>query len=182
VNTGVAAIAFYSRRYERAMDLCRQALEIAPDDIEAHCILGLLREVQGEFGGAVEAFTRAQELSAGNPLVLGALASAQLRAGERSDAMQTIASMRNAEAAGYVPPIAWAWVYLALGDADEAVVHLNRAADAHDAMLCYIAVAPSYDSIRRYPVIAGLLQRIGMSDVDLSEILAVESSSESARS
>jgi hypothetical protein len=78
--------------------------------------------------------------------------------------------MRDMEKEGYVPPIAWAWVHVACGDFDQAFACLEQAIAAHDILVCYLAVGPSYDSLRSDPRFPGVLRRIGL---DATQVLEV---------
>ena len=70
VNTCAAGVAYYSRQYDRAIDMCRKALELAPDDIELFCVLALSYEGKGSLAEAIEAFEAARTLSGNYSIVL----------------------------------------------------------------------------------------------------------------
>ena len=67
---------------------------------------------------------------------------------------------------GYIPPIALAWVYTALGEFDTAFTWLDKAVDAHDVMLAYLPVGPCYDPLRSHARFPRLLERIGVRAAD----------------
>jgi hypothetical protein len=53
-------------------------------------------------------------------------------------------------------------LYLGIGDTDRAFEWLEKAADARDALLCYLKVGPIYDPLRGDPRYADLLNRLGL--------------------
>jgi hypothetical protein len=53
-------------------------------------------------------------------------------------------------------------IYLGLQNRDRAFDWLQRAAEARDALLCYLGVGPIYDGIRNDPRYEKLMQRIGL--------------------
>jgi tetratricopeptide (TPR) repeat protein len=166
VNTYVAGVAYYSRQYDRAIALCRSAMELSPHDIELMCVLALCYEAQGNFPQAIEAFEAARNLAGDYPIVVASLAAAYAKAGKRSTAMQLVDELRDIARQQYVPPIAWAWVYAAMDDVDLAFDWLEESAVAHEMLLAYAAVAPTYDALRSYPRFSALVRRIGLTPTD----------------
>ena len=161
-NTYLAGVAHYARDYDASIELCHKALELTPDDGEALCVLGLNYEQQGRFDTAIETFERARAVLGGHPLVLASLAALFARAGRLDrhraihDELTTMASH------GYVPPIAFAWMHIAVGDFDRAFDFLDRASEDRDCLLCYLAVGPIYDRLRTHGRYRPLLERIGL--------------------
>jgi len=56
-------------------------------------------------------------------------------------------------------------LYTGIGDKDRAFEWLNRAADGHDSLLCYIQVVPTYDPLRDDPRYIKLLRRLDLLSV-----------------
>lgn len=50
--------------------------------------------------------------------------------------------------AGYVAPIAWAMLYIGLGESDRVSEWREAAVDARDTLLCYLGGSPIYDAFR----------------------------------
>ena len=63
---------------------------------------------------------------------------------------------------GYVPPSAFAWIYLGLGDVDRAFEWLDRAIDARDQLMMPIKSCPIFDPIRADPRFAALLHKMNL--------------------
>ena len=164
INTYLAGVAHYARAYDESIELCRKALELAPQDVELLCVLALNYEQKGSFDEALATFQQARDLSGGHPLVLGAMGATYARAG-RVDEYQAIHDELAAMASErYVPPIAWAWMHIARGQDEQAFDWLDRAADDRDCLLCYLGVGPTYDSLRAHPRYGPLLSRIGLAE------------------
>ncbi len=162
VNTCAAGVAYYSRQYDRAIDMCRKALELAPNDIELFCVLALSYEGKGSLAEAIEAFEAARTLSGNYSIVLASLAATYVKAGNREKARELVDQMREISRDGYVPPIAWAWIHIAFDEPDLAFDWLEKAADAHDVLLCFLAIGPIYEPLRWHSRFPTLLQTIGL--------------------
>ena len=106
VNTYVAGVAYYARRFDEAVSLCAKALELAPADIEAQCVLGLADQAMGEFDRAISVFEHARTLSGDYPVVVASLAATCTRAGHDERAQQLVAVLEEMATTRYVPPIA----------------------------------------------------------------------------
>jgi serine/threonine-protein kinase len=61
-----------------------------------------------------------------------------------------------------VPPVAYALVYIGLGDRERALDWLEAAYEARDPFLCYAKVFPPYDRLRAEPRFKALLERMGL--------------------
>lgn len=162
VNAYVAGVAHYSRQYDQSIQLCRKALELTPNDVEVLCVLALNYEQKGLFKDAIDTFDVARVMSGNHPLVMGALGATYARAGRNDKARDVAGELHRPVTDRYVPPIALAWIHIALGEPDRAFDWLEQAADARDCLLCYLAVGPVYDSLRPHPKYQPLLQRIGL--------------------
>jgi len=166
VNTCAAGVAYYSREYDRAIDICRKALELAPDDIELFCVLALSYEGKGSFAEAIEAFEAARTRSGNYSMVLAALAATYVKVGNREKARELVDQMREISRDRYVPPIAWAWIHIAFDEPDLAFDWLEKAADARDVMLCFLAIGPTYEPLRWHSRFPTLLHMIGLPSLE----------------
>ena len=62
----------------------------------------------------------------------------------------------------YVSPGELAVLYIALSDREQALKSLEKAFAARDLQLQFLAVDPSFDSLRSDPRFADLLRRVGL--------------------
>jgi len=162
VNSYLAGIFHYRREYDRSLEQCRRALELDPNDVELHVVEALNYEQKKTYSEAIRELEKARELSDNNPLILGPLGSCYGGLGEKAKVMQILEELERASQASYVAPITWVMIYLGLQDRDRAFDWLQRAAEARDALLCYLGVGPIYDGIRNDPRYEKLMQCIGL--------------------
>lgn len=172
-NVYLAGVYHYRRDYERSLRQARRALDLDPNDIEAHIVMALNYEQQRKYPEAIAEWEKAHQLSDYNPLVLAPLASCYGGAGNKEKALQLLDELNAASAQVYVAPISRVMVYLGIGDLENAFEWLEKAAEARDALLCYLKVGPIYDAIRDDPRYTDLLYRIGLANDDSSELRTV---------
>jgi tetratricopeptide (TPR) repeat protein len=163
----------YRRDYQESLKQVRRALDLDPNDIEAHIVAALNYEQQHKYKAAIAELERAQQLSGGFPLILGPLASCYGAAGEMEKAHALLNELNAAATQTYVAPIAWVMAYLGMGDVEGAFEWLEKAAAARDPLLCYLRVGPIYDLIRDDTRYLDLLYRIGLGQGDSSELRTV---------
>jgi len=161
-NAAEAMVLAYSGQHDAAIQRCREALEMDPNFIELHYVLGIALQSKGLPDEAVAAFENAARVSHRAPLILGWLGGAYASAGRRDDALRIANELMQPGPGGFIVPLPLAVVHAGLGDKDQAFEWLNRAADAHDSLLSYVQVVPTYDSLRDDPRYPQLLNRLGL--------------------
>ena len=109
---------------------------------------------------AIASHRRAVELSRGAPMMLGWLGLPLARSGKVAEAQALLDRLQAIAAKAYVPPTAFAWIYLGLGRTDQAFEWLDRAVDGRDHMLTPIKSYPFFDPIRSDPRYLALLRRM----------------------
>jgi eukaryotic-like serine/threonine-protein kinase len=161
-NSYLAGVFHYRREYDRSLEHCRRTLELDPNDIELHVVLGLNYEQKGMFPEAIRELEKARSLSGNNPLILGPLGSCFAGCGELKQARGILDELEQMSGSMYVAAITRAMVFLGMKDPDSAFRWLESAARAREVLVCYLAVGPIYDCIRGDPRYREMLQRIGL--------------------
>ena len=94
--------------------------------------------------------------------MLGWLGQALGRAGETEEARALLHRLSEISCAAYVPPSCFAWIYLELGNTDDAFQWMDRALDARDPMMMPIQSYPFLDSFRSDPRYHALLHKMNL--------------------
>jgi serine/threonine protein kinase/Flp pilus assembly protein TadD len=174
-NSAEAIVLVYDGQHDAAIRRCREGMGLDPNFVEFHYALGLAHQRKGLLEEAVAAFERGAAVSGRMPLVLGWLGACHAAAGRRDEAQRIVDELLEKGEQGFPVPLPLAVVYTGLGDKDRAFEWLNRAADAHDCLLCYIQVVPTYDSLRHDPRYEALLARLGLLSVSATATMRVSS-------
>ena len=155
-------ILIHARHYDEATHELRSVLALRPDDAQALWYLGFVLIAKGQSEEAIPVLEKALSVSDRSPAVIGFLARAYAFAGRRPDAFRLLAELKRRSRAGYVPPPAFAHVYLGLGQYDEAFVWFERAYQEQSNMMQTLKVHPFYDPLREDPRFKDLLRRVGL--------------------
>jgi serine/threonine-protein kinase len=138
----------------------RDTVEMHPDFYWAHRFLGLALELKGAISEAIAEYRKAFELS-DDPMVLAALAHAEASIGKQSEARQILAQLTEPAKTRYVQAYAFAVIHLALGEKDQAVDWLEKAARDHDGFYSLLMnVEPYLDPLRGDPRFEALVSAV----------------------
>lgn len=108
---------------------------------------------------------RASELLRGTSRSLGYLGYALGRSGQRDDALQLLSQLDQRARADYVPPYAYALIHCGLGQVDEAIGWLQKAADLPDSLIRDLLVDPPLECVRADPRYQDLLKQINLTGI-----------------
>jgi tetratricopeptide (TPR) repeat protein len=147
-NTALGYVLYLARRYDDAAAQLTRTLEIDPGFSQARRDRALVLLQQGRPGDAVRGLARVAALNADSPAALGELAWARGVGGERAEAARLLATLDRMRTHVYVAPDTLALVYLGLGDRDQAINWLQRAAAVKVAAVAHLAVEPMWDPLR----------------------------------
>lgn len=127
-----------------------------------HYFLGASYRDMGALDRAIASFERAIELAGPSPEILAACAIAHIRRGDAADAARLTDQLEAMRAQRYVAPSLFAQIAAARGDTDGAMAWLERATEARDADLIFLALRPAYETLLRHPRFEPLRLRIGL--------------------
>jgi tetratricopeptide (TPR) repeat protein len=166
-NTSTAAfITHYNARdYDKAIEVCREALDLDPHFLPAHRRLIQVYEQTGQLGKAIEEQQRSAALTGEDRRVgreVNLLRKAYAERGPRGywvQKLELFGADVDAQDLIYV-----AKVYARLGDKDEAFRWLDSAFTDHLPYLIWVLPAnPDLDGLRSDPRYTDLLRRLGPS-------------------
>ena len=78
----------------------------------------------------------------------------------KADAQQILDELRELSERNYVSADCFAFIYIGLGEKDQAFASLDRAVAEHAPMLFWLKVDPMYDSLHSDPRFPSLLRKM----------------------
>jgi len=160
ISASLGTVYTMARRYDEAIAQGRETVEMHPEFYWAHRFLGLALELKGATGEAIAEYRKAFELY-DDPVVLALLAHAEVSIGKQNEARQILAQLTEEAKTRYVPAYAFAVIHLALGEKDQALDWLEKAARGHDGLFInLIKVDPYLDPLRGDPRFEALVSAI----------------------
>ena len=146
-----------SRQYDLFIEEAKKILDLEPNN--GHVYLGRGYLLKGLYEqGLAEIRKGVDQRKNGS----GTLGYACAVAGQRSEALRTVAELQALAERKYMSPFTIAIVYAGLEDKDRAFEWLGKAFVEHNDSLPEIKTDPSLDNLRSDPRFADLLRRIGL--------------------
>lgn len=161
VNSVAARAHYFACDYDDAYAQLQNAFEIDPEFWVAHLFLGKIYVEQGRYDDAIAEFRKAGDFTS-EPLSL--IGFTYAKSGRIADAHSVLERLTALRKERYVPPNAFAIVYVGLGEKDKAFDWLNKAYEEHDTVLAPAKAEPLLDSIRTDARYANLLARMHLSN------------------
>ena len=160
ISTTLGAVYRMARRYDEAIAQLRDAVEMHPEFYWAHRFLGMSLELKGATDEAIAEYRKAFELS-DDPMVLALLAHAEVSIGKQNEARQILSQLTEEAKTRYIPAYAFALIHLAVGEKDQALDWLEKAARDHDGLYSTLFnVDPYLDPLRGDPRFEALVAAI----------------------
>ena len=155
-----AAILYYARQYDRAIEQYRTVLAMEPGFGHAH--IAIVAYVQkGEFPNALAEIARWRRSKDG-PWIWAYEAYVRGRAGQVARARYALGKFRETNRRWKTDPVGMlALAYTGMGNKDEAFTWLQKAFAEHSIVLLALKVDPAYDPLRSDPRFQDLLRRLG---------------------
>ena len=161
IATDQAAILYFSRQYDRAIERFRTVLDMEPNFPRAHMLIYAYVE-KGRFADALadaEVWGRYED----TPWVLALRAYIYGRSGEMAKARQAVAKLQQTYGRQrQLDPTPMAVAELGLGNRDRALAWLREAYLKHSSALTALKVDPTYDPLRGDPRFQELLKAINL--------------------
>jgi TolB-like protein/Tfp pilus assembly protein PilF len=156
--SGVVSWIYYEgRSYGKAMEQCRRTIAMDPTYAPSRLDLGGVYMARGEFDKAIDEFSHAQTLAGDTPAIQSYLAQGYALSGDTKKARSILQRLL---ASTFVSPWELALIYDALGDKNQALTQLERAADQRASWVVIMAVDPRLDDLHGDPRFKQLLQRV----------------------
>ncbi len=160
VRRSVGWAHYYARRHDQARYHMLRAMAMNPMAAESYRILALIYEQQGNLPEAERVARDAAELPAAGTYTLATLGFVLGRAGKAAEARIVLHTLQQQAQADYVSPVAFATVYLGLGELEEAVTWMERAYDERRGWLAYLKVNPILDRVQSMPRFQALVKKM----------------------
>ena len=162
-NSLLGCLLGYARQFEPAVTQLRHAIGLDPTFFFSYWLLSVAYRMNGQLDDAIGAAEKANQLSGGNALTLGALGAVYAAAGRVAEARQLLVELTARRQLTYVPASALAFVYGGLGELEETLEWIAKGIEERDPILVTpIKIAPNYDRLRSHPAFQALLRRMNL--------------------
>jgi TolB-like protein len=158
----LSTLLWLARDYGRAMQEARRTAALNPEYYMSQFVIANAHRDSGQFEEGIVSQRRAVELSGGAPQMLGWLGLSLARAGKTDEARALFQRLKAIAAKAYVPPTAFVWIHIGLGEFDEALIWIERAIDDRDSLIIPIKTYPCLDPLRSEPRFQALVRKMNL--------------------
>ena len=162
INEHMAWHHLMNREYDRAIAQATKAIQLDPNFVQAHRVLGLAYLYTNRHKEASEEFEKGVALSHGDPVSRAYLARCYAASHRDADARRILASLEQDSVERYISSAEIAPIYVALGDHDSAIRRLSKALDERAGSLIYLNVDRAFDPLRNDPRFLADLKRANL--------------------
>lgn len=158
VTTG--QIFYLARDYDRAIEQCREALELSLDFGWAYGIISMAYAQKGMYEEAVDYCQKYFDRSDDDLEAAAFLACFNAALGHQEKALDKLGELHELARRQYVSPGYMSIIHLGLGNNDEALKYMEDAYRDRATLLTYLKVLPLFDPIRPDTRFKTLLHRM----------------------
>lgn len=162
INTSLGSRYFFARQYDKAIEACRNVVEMDPTFIQARLVLGQAYEQKGMLREATAEFETAVSLDGGSSMYTASLAHAFGVVGRRAEALKVLEDLRKMAESRFVSSYDLALADVGIGDSAKAFELLNAAVQERSPRVLYLGVDPRFDPLRADPRFTELLRSVGL--------------------
>ncbi|TAL50122.1 MAG: adenylate/guanylate cyclase domain-containing protein [Chitinophagaceae bacterium] len=155
---------YYTRQYDKAIDLAMTTLELDPGFVPSHRLLSLAYLGKEMFDEAITENQRWGNGTGNKVKTDVALAQIYAAARRKDDAKKIIEGQDIEKILSGNDYRGVALIYAALGETDKAFEWLDKSYTMHEESLCSLKVDPKLDSLRTDPRFNELLKKIGLEE------------------
>lgn len=160
VNGDVCLIYYFARRYEAGGARCRKVMEIDEEYPAVHNFLARIYLKTGQYDQAYHETMRARSLDRESPSDTARMERAYRSSGMPGFLRQCLQDSLAERSHGFVPAVAIASMYAALGDKTGTLEWLERAYDERYWRTVFLTVDPAFDLVHDEPRYQALVARL----------------------
>jgi TolB-like protein/DNA-binding winged helix-turn-helix (wHTH) protein/Tfp pilus assembly protein PilF len=160
IKTDIADALCVAHRYDEAVEQSEKALKMDPNFAVGHYERGQALAQKHMYDEAIAEFQTAIELGGASGAFQSNLGYAYAVSGRKEEAQEIIDNLESRRAQNQSIDADIALIYAGLGNADEAIIRLNKA--YYGRFKASILLRPAFDLLRSDDRFQDLLQRVGL--------------------
>jgi TolB-like protein/Flp pilus assembly protein TadD len=162
INMFVALLLLYKRQYEKAIEEFERALELHPTFGMAHVHLARAFCMRKMYREAVSTAQKGVEFTGGAPLAKGVYGYILAMSGDKEKAEQVLFELKEQSKLGFVPTFFVTFIYIGLGDKENAFDWFEKGIEQRDPALFHIKASPEADILRSDLRYKALLKKMNL--------------------
>jgi len=160
IQTSLGWALYLMRQYDQAAMQCHHVLELHPDFVPAHQLLGLVfGQMKLDQKSLIELYT-ARKLEPDSSITPVLIDYELARTGKRAEAASHLNTLFDNAHGASLPDYYFAAAWVTIGDTQQAQLFLNRAYQARSNWIIYLQYDPRFDDLRPNPQFQSLVNQV----------------------
>jgi tetratricopeptide (TPR) repeat protein len=134
-------------------------LELDPNFSLTHFDLAFAYSAKGMHNEAIAEMMKASDRGSDYVAGLGYVYGV---AGKKEEALKVLKDLTELSKTKYVPPFHFAWIYVGLGEKDQAIAYLQKVYAEHTQHVVDFKMHPMFDPLRNDPRFIQLIKQVGL--------------------
>ena len=162
MNSSGAVIYLLARQYDQAIERVHKTLELDPHFAPPYLWLGWALGKKGVHQEALAALSKAVRLSGDGPRYLAGLGHGHAIAGQRTEALNTLAQLGQMAQQRYVSAYDFAVIHAGLAEKEKVFSWLQKAYDERSTWLALMNADSRFDPFHSDPPFQALVRKLGL--------------------
>jgi serine/threonine protein kinase/Tfp pilus assembly protein PilF len=160
INAELGWAYYCARHHDQAIAQGRKTLELDPNFVYTSWVIAQSYEQTEKYQESVAELKRARTIDAKWPYIIAELGYAYAVSGERSEAEKILQQLNERAAREYIDAILIAYIYVGLGQKDQAFAWLEKAYQERSGLMPWLKGEPKWDPLRGDARFADLVRRV----------------------
>jgi serine/threonine-protein kinase len=161
INKDLAIALIYAHDYDRALQQCQKTLEIEPTFLVMSTYMAQIHQLQQKYAEATAELEKAHAAAPQDGEIAYGLSQAYVLSGKKNEALKILSEL-NQPGSPSLPKEA-AYLYSLLGDKEQAIAILQKAAENHIMSVAELKMDPRLSELRKDARVSEILQKIRLS-------------------
>jgi TolB-like protein/Tfp pilus assembly protein PilF len=161
ISSQIGFVYLHARRWDQAVAQFQRTIELGSKSPWPQLGLGQTYVRMGRYDAGVASLKESAAMAGGSPFFKALLGWALGLAGRIDEAQQVLRELQETAVEQRVDPIAFVYVYMGLGDRDQALAWLRKAYDEHSTEMIFLKRA-GYDELRSDARFSKLMNDVGL--------------------
>jgi len=162
ISRNVSQVLFFARRYNEAIEQTRRVIDLHPNVGGVYVWMIRAFEMKGDEQGAFAARLKQAEADRAGADEVAGIKAAFSTGGLKGYWRWQLGRLLEREKKGFVVQLDIAALYALLGQKEEALARLYKAAEERDHFIIALNVEPVWDGCRADPRFVALVRRVGL--------------------
>lgn len=160
ISSELGCASYYAHRYDQTIDFSRETLKSDSGYPLAHYNTARALGQLGQYDQAISELDKPISISGRTAMLIGELAYENAASGRKAEARRLLDELQRRSTHEYIDAYPLAWIYVALGENDNALRSLERAYDARSTWMPWLKVEPKFDPLHNDAHFISLLKRL----------------------